>query len=77
MSERLPAGHGDSRLTRHNGQYHLVVTCPAQRCVSETQARVVALDPGIRSFLTWLSETDAGHIAPRALRKVDNTRNIK
>ena len=70
MSERLPAGHGDSRLTRHNGQYHLVVTCPAQRCVSETQARVVALDPGIRSFLTWLSETDAGHIAPGAFGKI-------
>ena len=70
MSERLPADHGDSRLTRHNGQYHLVVTCPAQRCVSETQARVVALDPGIRSFLTWLSETDAGHIAPGAFGKI-------
>ena len=70
MAERLPADHGDSRLTRHNGQYHLVVTCPAQRCVSETQARVVALDPGIRSFLTWLSETDAGHIAPGAFGKI-------
>ena len=70
MSERLPSGHGDSRLTRHNGQYHLVVTCPVQRCVSETQARVVALDPGIRSFLTWLSETDAGHIAPGAFGKI-------
>ena len=70
MSERLPAGHGDSRLTLHNGQYHLVVTCPAQRRVSETQARVVALDPGIRSFLTWLSETDAGHIAPGAFGKM-------
>ena len=70
MSERLPAGHGDSRLTRHNGQFHLVVTCPAQRRVSETQARVVALDPGIRSFLTWLSETDAGHIAPGSFGKI-------
>ena len=66
----LIQGHGDSRLTLHNGQYHLVVTCPAQRCVSETQARVVALDPGIRSFLTWLSETDAGHIAPGAFGKI-------
>ena len=70
MAERLPADHGDSRLTLHNGQYHLVVTCPAQRRVGETQARVVALDPGIRSFLTWLSETDAGHIAPGAFGKI-------
>ena len=70
MSERLPADCGDSRLTRHNGQYHLVVTMPAQRRVSETQARVVALDPGIRSFLSWFSETDAGHIATGAFGRI-------
>ena len=70
MSERLPADCGDSRLTLHNGQYHLVATMPAQRRVSETQARVVALDPGIRSFLSWFSETDAGHIAPGAFGRI-------
>ena len=72
MAERLPANHGDSRLTLHNGQYHLVVTMPseAQWRVSETQARAVALDPGIRSFLTWFSETDTGHIAPGAFGRI-------
>ena len=71
MAERLPRDHdGDSRLTLHNGQYHLAVTMPAQRRVGETQARVIALDPGIRSFLTWFSETDAGHIAPGAFGKI-------
>ena len=70
MAERLPADHGDSRLALHNGQYHLVVTMPAQRRVGETQARVVALDPGIRNFLTWFSETDTGHIAPGAFGKI-------
>ena len=62
MAEPIPDDHRDSRLTLHNGQYHLVVPCPARRCESETQARVVALDPGIRSFLTWFSEREAGHI---------------
>ena len=70
LSERLPADCGDSRLILHNGQHHLAVAMPAQRRVSETQARVVALDPGIRNFLTWFSETDAGHIAPRAFGKI-------
>ena len=70
MAERLPRDHGDSRLTLHNGQYHLAVTMPARRRVGETQARVIALDPGIRSFLTWFSETDAGHIAPGAFGKI-------
>ena len=64
MTETLPEEHGDSRLTLHNGQYHLAVTMPAQRRVGETQARVVALDPGIRSFLTWFSETDAPATSP-------------
>ena len=45
-----------------HGRYHLAVPVVAQRRVSETQGRVVALDPGIRSFLTWFSEDDAGHI---------------
>ena len=62
MAESIPEGHRDSRLTLHNGQYHLSVPTRTQRRVSETQARVVALDPGIRSFLTWYSETDAGQI---------------
>ena len=62
MAEQLPEGHQDCRLTLHNGQYHLAVTFKAERRKSETQARVVALDPGIRTFLTWFSETDAGQI---------------
>ena len=62
MAESIPDEPKDSRLTLHNGQYHLSVPVKAQRRVGETQARVVALDPGIRSFLTWYSETDAGHI---------------
>ena len=62
MAESIPEAHKDSRLTLHNGQYHLAVPVKAQRRVGETQALVVALDPGIRSFMTWYSETDAGHI---------------
>ena len=62
MTEDLPADYGDSRLTLHNGQYHLAVTHPAQRRASETQGRVVALDPGIRTFLAFFSETSAGLI---------------
>ena len=62
LAEALPPNHRDGRLTLHNGQYHLAVTFRAQRRTSETQARAVALDPGVRTFLTWFSETDAGQI---------------
>ena len=61
MAEPIPQGHQDSRLIFSHGEYHLSVPV-AQRCASETQGRVVALDPGIRSFLAWFSEGDAGHI---------------
>ena len=70
MTEGLPEEHGDSRLTLHNGQYHLAVTRSAERQLGETQARAVALDPGIRNFLTWFSETDTGHIAPGDFGKI-------
>ena len=62
MAENIPNGWRDSRLTLSHGQYHLSVPKEAQQREAETQGRVVALDPGIRSFLTWFSETDAGHI---------------
>ena len=62
MAENIPNGWRNSRLTLLHGQYHLAVPVEAQRREAETQGRVVALDPGIRSFLTWFSETDAGHI---------------
>ena len=61
-AEAIPEGHKDSRLVFSHGQYHLAVPVEEQRRVSETQGRVVALDPGVRSFLTWFSEDDAGHI---------------
>ena len=62
MAEELPTNHRDSRLTLHHSQYHVAVTLNAERRKSETQARVAALDPGVRNFLTWFSETDAGLI---------------
>ena len=49
MAEPIPNGHKDSRLTLYNGQYHLAVPVEAQRHETETQGRVVALDPGILS----------------------------
>ena len=70
LAEPIPAAHGDSRLTRHNGQCHLAATHPAQRHVTETQGRVVALAPGIRNFLTFFSETSAGHIRNHAFGRI-------
>ena len=73
MAERLPTQKNQniSRLTLRHGQYHLAVPYderrPPQR---ENQARVVSLDPGVRSFLTWYSADSVGKIGEGAFFRI-------
>ena len=57
--ELLPEPWYDSRLVREGDRYWLVVATDAHRTEAETQGRVIALDPGVRSFQTGFSETEA------------------
>ena len=65
MAEKLPVPENRNicRLSLKYGQYHLSVPydekLPPER---ENQARVVALDPGVRSFLTWYCAESVGKI---------------
>ncbi|WP_293106571.1 transposase [Moorena sp. SIO3I6] len=61
-SESIPDNIGDCRLTSHNGEFHLVVPHEAAKVKTDNQGRVVALDPGVRAFLTFFSETSVGKI---------------
>ena len=58
MAEAIPAEHKECRLVQERGRYWLIVPYPAQ-CDIETPSGdgVVALDPGVRTFLTYFSET--------------------
>ena len=73
MAEKLPdpKNRNICRLTRRHGQYHLAVPydekLPSQR---ENQARVVALDPGVRSFLTWYCTDSVGKIGEGAFFRI-------
>ena len=59
MAEAIPAGQKECRLVKERGRYWLVVPYPAQ-CDIEARSGdgVVALDPGVRTFLTYFSETE-------------------
>ncbi|WP_424100218.1 helix-turn-helix domain-containing protein [Moorena producens] len=61
-AEDLPGEICDCRLTSNNGDYYLVVPYKVTVSPAENQGRVVALDPGVRTFITFFSETSVGKI---------------
>ena len=73
MAEKLPVPENRNicRLSLRYGQYHLAVPydekLPPER---ENQARVVALDPGVRSFLTWYCADSVGKIGEGAFSRI-------
>ncbi|AOW99274.1 transposase [Moorena producens PAL-8-15-08-1] len=61
-SEVLPTDICDCRLVSKNGEYYLTVPHKVAKTIAENQGRVVAIDPGVRTFLTFFSETSIGKI---------------
>jgi putative transposase len=62
LEEALPDERLDSRLVCHNERWYLAVPYKTKRQGSDNQGRVVALDPGIRSFQSFFSEDSCGKL---------------
>ena len=60
LKEALPKDFSDGRLTLAYGEYYLVVSEQVQPIKTDNQGRVVALDPGVRTFMTFFSESSYG-----------------
>lgn len=60
LKEALTQGFSDGRLTLAYGEYYLIVSLEVQPRQTENQGRVVALDPGVRTFITFFSESSYG-----------------
>lgn len=60
--EPLPSDFSDCRLTLRDGRWYLCTSYAAATTQAENQGRVVALDPGVRTFLTFFSEGEAGKL---------------
>lgn len=61
-SESFPESYADCRLIFRGSRWYVTVPFRMTTLKAENQGRVVALDPGIRSFLTYYAEDQFGHL---------------
>ena len=69
-AEALPSPVKDSRLVLRDGRYHLHVSTEAPVQQVENQGRIVALDPGVRTFQTFYAEEAVGQFGDRACGRI-------
>ena len=61
----------DSRLLSEDGNWYLCVTYKAPKNTPKAGAmQVVALDPGVRDFITYFSETGFGWLGTQAINRI-------
>ncbi len=70
MSEMLPDNICDSRLVKENDKYYLCVSYTVTAPKRKSNGRVVALDPGVRTFLTYFHERGFGWLGHHAINRI-------
>lgn len=70
FTEDLPEVWLDSELVLDHGQWFLCVPSKKKIQQVDSQDRVVALDVGVRKFLTFYSEDSCGFVADRSINRI-------
>ena len=70
MSEQVPEGACDSRLTMRAGRWYLNVPYKSKTVKADNQGRAVAIDPGVRTFATLFSEDSATKVGEQAISRI-------
>ena len=60
----------DSQLILENGRYFLCVPYIEKKKPREPSGRIVALDPGVRDFLTFFSEDSFGWLGSQCINRI-------
>lgn len=70
MAESLPSDPRDSQLIRENGRYYLCVPSRVMVQRGDNQARIVGLDPGVRTFMSFYSPDSAGKLGEYSFGRI-------
>jgi putative transposase len=62
FQENLPDNYKDSRLVWRYEKWWMAVPYIEKLSIGENQSKIVSLDPGIRSFITFFSSDSSGHL---------------
>jgi putative transposase len=70
MAEAVPENLKDSRLICQNGRWFLAVPYAVEVTKTENKGRMVAIDPGVRTFATLFSEDVATKIGENSITRI-------
>ena len=70
MAEHLPEDIKDCRLIKENNQWFLKVPYTTKISFTESQGKTIALDQGLRTFLTGFSEDEVFQIGDKCLSRI-------
>ncbi len=60
----------DSQLVMENGRYFLCVSYVEKKKTREPSGRIVALDPGVRDFMTFFAEDRFGWLGQQCINRI-------